>query len=157
MFESGEHISVRVSFRWQANSRRCALLAQRRKLRASNQHGPFGSLDAIQATKQNANAGFGPFDATQARQHLRPGSPKKGAGYQSRPYRCGRFTNGALTSRELEHVQKTLTRTQKNYSPAGPCSLKILGPGSHTGSPKTPTPKYFFVTNLIQIAIHICL
>jgi hypothetical protein len=67
MFESGEHISVRVSFRRQANSRRCALLAQRRKLRASNQHGPFGSLAATQATKQNANAGFGPFDATQAR------------------------------------------------------------------------------------------
>jgi hypothetical protein len=85
MFESGEHISVRVSFRWQANSRRCALLTQRRKQRASNQHGPFGSLAATQATKQNANAGFGPFDATQARQRLRPGSPKKCAGYQSRP------------------------------------------------------------------------
>jgi hypothetical protein len=87
MFESGEHISVRVSLRQQANNRRCALLAQRQKLRVSNQHGPFGSLDATHATKWNANAGFAPFDATQARQRLRLGSPKKGAGYQSRPMR----------------------------------------------------------------------
>jgi hypothetical protein len=85
MFESGEHILVRVSFRRQTNTRRCALLAQRRKQRASNQQGPFGSLDMTQATKQNANAGFGPFDAIQARQRLRPGSPKKAAGYQSHP------------------------------------------------------------------------
>jgi hypothetical protein len=46
-------------------------------VRASNQHGPFGSLDATQATKRNANAGFGLFDATHAHQHLRPGSPKR--------------------------------------------------------------------------------
>jgi hypothetical protein len=72
MFESGEHISVRVSFRRQANIRRGALLAQRRKQRASNQHGPFDSLDAIHATKRNANADFGLFDATQTRQRLRP-------------------------------------------------------------------------------------
>jgi hypothetical protein len=80
MFEIGEHISVRVFFRRQTNIRLCALLAQRWKQRASNQHGPFGSLDATQANKQNTNDGFGPFDATQARQRLRPGSPKKAAG-----------------------------------------------------------------------------
>jgi hypothetical protein len=39
--------------------------------------GFFGSLDATEATKRNANAGFGPFDAIQARQRLRPGSAKK--------------------------------------------------------------------------------
>jgi hypothetical protein len=77
MFESGEHISVRVSFRRQANIRRCALLAQRREQRATNQHGPFGSLAATQATKRNVNAGFSPFDATQAHQRLRPKNPKK--------------------------------------------------------------------------------
>jgi hypothetical protein len=86
MFESGEHISVRVSFRRQANSRRCALLTQRRKQRVSNQYGPFGSLAATQAIKQNTNTGFNPFDATQARQRLHPRSQKKkDAGYQSRP------------------------------------------------------------------------
>jgi hypothetical protein len=85
MFESGEHMSVRVSFRRQANSRRYALLAQQRKLRASNQHGPFGSLDATHATKRNANAAFGPFDATEVRQRMCPESPKKDTSYQSRP------------------------------------------------------------------------
>jgi hypothetical protein len=58
----------------------CALLAQRQKHRASNQRGPFGSLDATQATKQNNNAGFGLFHATQTRQRLHPGNPKKTAG-----------------------------------------------------------------------------
>jgi hypothetical protein len=68
-----------------SNSKRYALLTQRRKLRTSNQHKTFGSLGVTQTTKQNTNADFRPFDATQARQRLRPGSPKKNTGYQSRP------------------------------------------------------------------------
>jgi hypothetical protein len=37
----------------------------------------FGSLIATQATKQNANDGFSPFDTTQACQRLHPESQKK--------------------------------------------------------------------------------
>jgi hypothetical protein len=66
-----------VSFRRQVNTKRCALLAQRRKQRASNQYGPFDSLNATRATKRNFNAIFGSFDATQTRQRLRPKSLKK--------------------------------------------------------------------------------
>jgi hypothetical protein len=40
-------------------------------------------------------------------------------------------------------------------APAGP--PRKLGPGSHTGGPKTPAPKNCSFINLIPIAIHICL
>jgi hypothetical protein len=49
--------------------------------------GLFGSVDVTRATKRIADAGFGPLDATQAYQRLHPGSPKRAAGYQSRPYK----------------------------------------------------------------------
>jgi hypothetical protein len=65
-------------------------------------------MAATQATKRNANADFGPFDATQARQRLRLGSPKKGAGYQSRPTlrRSNKMANNFYTFSSVGGVVK---------------------------------------------------
>jgi hypothetical protein len=40
----------------------------------------------VVGNQTNALHIFGPFDATQAPQRLRPGSQKKAAGYQTRPW-----------------------------------------------------------------------
>jgi hypothetical protein len=83
-------------------ARQCICWARNSVCRHPNKWAKVGSQrqqNLLWATKQNALYVFGPFDATQPPQRLRPGSQKKADGYQMRPIFCDNKWCVGLTPR----------------------------------------------------------